>query len=61
MADNEDTLTCTTRRKLMSLADIISYREEYSRNERFHSVLLYKFYSGGKILQGAKLNFPGDF
>lgn len=54
MADNEDSLTCTTRRKLMSLADIISYREEYSINERFPSVLLYKFYPGRKILQEAK-------
>ena len=27
-ADNEDTLACTPRRKLMSPASIISYREE---------------------------------
>lgn len=61
MADNEDTLTCTTRRKLMSLPDITSYREEYSRNERLRSLLPCKSNPGGKILQRAKSNFPGDF
>lgn len=57
MADNEDTLASTPRRKLMSPASVISYREEQSRNERFHSVLPYKFYPGGKNYKGQNQTF----
>lgn len=57
MADNEDTLASTPRRKLMSPASLISYREEQSRNERFHSVLPYKFYPGGKNYKGQNQTF----
>lgn len=34
MANNENALACTTRRELMSLADVISYQAEYGRNEK---------------------------